>query len=611
MAKRLIFLCITIFSVICANLNAMESFTKILQPSDFPLQKIIESSDSAEVKLEKLQTIANFLVFHAETYQNLKNIVSVMRVLHELQPYRVIDTEGKKFLSAFRVTDDPEATERFSKEKKENSEREFYRLNVFAPEAASLVLQLGHLFRDWKLKSSSKVYLLDLYLKNENENIRSVAGLVKHYVYSYQLAHLICVGPHGISSFCHEINNGQMDESFIDFFKLDKEIYQDIMCLPYMREIIVSTARLFECYRASGVEDDFFEMYIDQACLETINYAETICKEFERYTAQFQKLYENIRAAMARIIATARKDREQQQELRITYYERYFQLFNTNPSKTLHTIKDLPLHYVVDHQLPPVLEYTIQRLKLFAPAPNIEKKSSFLPKTFSQSAPAPRKKVPNKKKNKSQPGSRSKSPNLLIEESKSVSLVENEPVVLQEVISVPKLPSGISYDSRVLRWFDPLTEDKEVVCASRESIEYHCFSRLVDRYLFKYGIQTPWQNKTKKDVVDTNYSLGGMIEDSRGRKTVVFTCCIDPKRVCYHRGFDLKNNNNELFEEYFKENQWKVFHRDEFPPIGEQEKPVIKHSSQEDVVTSEDDLCVKIRDNNLDMNIILYKQSLN
>jgi hypothetical protein len=80
--------------------------------------------------------------------------------------------------------------------------------------------------------------------------------------------------------------------------------------------------------------------------------------------------------------------------------------------------------------------------------------------------------------------------------------------------------------------------------------------------------------------------------------------------VCYHRGFDVKEKN-QLFDEYFQDNCWKVFHRDEFPSLGQEEPTfaAVALVNGKDEVVSEDNLCVKIRDNHLDMDIVLFKPS--
>jgi len=375
-------------------------------------------------------------------------------------------------------------------------------------------------------------------------------------------------------------------------------------------------------YRSSGTDDDYFEVFISADCLCEMEQAKKLCVEFERNTAKFQKLYEQVRAEMARIILQTTRDRAHQQELRNTYCMHIHGIFNISPPRKLETVADFGLHYALAPALPNTLNYKIASLAICAPAATENIKKSFLP-ILSKSAPVARKQSQGKKKSNSQPASRAKSP-VQFEVSAQASPEEVQKIVkpqaAQAVAPVRLQPVAVKivYDPRVLRWFDPHTQDVQVLHASRECVEYHCFTRLVDQYLVRCGMQTPWKNRAKmkqsKDgIFDLNYSLGGTIECMNNpKRVVVFTLCKDQKDVFYHRGFELKENNS-LFNEYFEKNHWEIFHRDEFPALGVAHSAPFGRlvSNADDEVISEDELCVKIRDNHMDMNIVLYKPVMN
>jgi len=231
---RVLFVVVSLF---CINAWAMEADYSAIAPDQFQLSQIVQEG-TAEQKLKKLQTVANFLVFQAESYQSLKKMISVMEVLHELQPYRVIDAEGKKFLSAYRMSSDEDIGERYTQENRDG--RIMNWLNVYLPEAQALALQVGHFLDDWKLKSGAKAHLLDRYLQHESENIRAVAGLVKHYVYSYQFAHLVFATPHVMHPFAQKMSENAMDADLINNFEFDPQTYQSVMRLSGMRDMMVS-----------------------------------------------------------------------------------------------------------------------------------------------------------------------------------------------------------------------------------------------------------------------------------------------------------------------------------------------------------------------------------
>lgn len=619
MLKKINFLAV-ICLVICINGWAMDADLSSDTSDDFSMKKLLTTS-GMEPRLNQLHTVANMLLFQAECYQSLKKIISVMEVLHALQPYRVIDQEGKQFLSAFRMTDD-DVRERYTRD--HNGVRDINVLNVNVPEAHALALQNGHFLRDWKLKRVSQAHELDAYLEHSNENIRAVAGMTKHYVCSYQLAHLIFAAPQAITGFNGLFIGDQIgDKVLILACSLDEDAYLAVMQLPTMRKISVPLARLVNYYRASGSDDDMFEMYIGPDCLREVEYAKKMCSQFEQHISKFQKLYDQVRCEISQIILHAKGDKCYQQGLRELYCIRIPSLFNTNSACKLEDdALDLTRHYVVGRELPLILDCRVAPALVFAKPASNESKKTFLP--VGSSAPVARKSQQGKKKkNKSQPITRPQSPNQVTPPSPNrIPELEamSKPAAVSVVAVSPvrsKLPS-LNYDSRIDRWFNPNTKDTEVINATRESIEYHCFTRKVDKYLIKFGVRTPWQNKSKvqraKDVfIDTNYSLGGTIECPwAAKRAVVFSLCLDRMGVCYHRGFDVKEEN-ELFDEYFQDNCWKVFHRDEFPSLG-QEEPMFEAvalSKGKDEVLSEDNLCVKIRDNHLGMDIVLFKPSKN
>ncbi|HML19953.1 MAG TPA: ankyrin repeat domain-containing protein, partial [Candidatus Dependentiae bacterium] len=93
------------------------------------------------------------------------------------------------------------------------------------------------------------------------------------------------------------------------------------------------------------------------------------------------------------------------------------------------------------------------------------------------------------------------------------------------------------YDKRVKRWFSP----KFAQSQNKLDVLYHSFSPSADTFILHRGVRSPWQNRVYKEQVDMRYSLPGEIIFPDGtRRFVIFTCCLDPQGVCYHRGITYK-----------------------------------------------------------------------
>ncbi len=179
--------------------------------------------------------------------------------------------------------------------------------------------------------------------------------------------------------------------------------------------------------------------------------------------------------------------------------------------------------------------------------------------------------------------------------------------------------TSIAYDERVSNWYN-----KDFArTRSLKDYHHHCFSPLVAKYVIRYGRYQQWENRRYKNQQDDHYKILGereyMVEGKKVREFVAFNCCLDPKGILYHQEAN-KKKSNSLFDEYSKlldeYSKFSYWFQMQYPTIQEsvqmkKQAKVYKVDHTEDEfgskVIEENDHCIKIWDNILEMKITLYK----
>lgn len=177
--------------------------------------------------------------------------------------------------------------------------------------------------------------------------------------------------------------------------------------------------------------------------------------------------------------------------------------------------------------------------------------------------------------------------------------------------------TSITYDRRVSDWYNKDFARTQ----SLEDYYHHCFSPLVAKYIIKYGKRQQRENIRYKNKKDNYYVIFGEREYTVKNKKefVAFNCCLDPKGILYHQEAN-KKKANSLFNEYSKlldeHSKFSYWFQMQYPTIQEsvQMKEQAKayklyHTEDEfgSKVIEENDHCIKIWDNILEMKITLYK----
>lgn len=99
---------------------------------------------------------------------------------------------------------------------------------------------------------------------------------------------------------------------------------------------------------------------------------------------------------------------------------------------------------------------------------------------------------------------------------------------------------------RVLRWFN----NSFTATQSHDSILYHSFPLLIDKYLRRHGAEGKWLDSTNGKY-DKVYSLAGEVRGAN-RNFGVFSVTVNDASMCYHRGFKIYHSvlqkNNDVAE---------------------------------------------------------------
>lgn len=118
------------------------------------------------------------------------------------------------------------------------------------------------------------------------------------------------------------------------------------------------------------------------------------------------------------------------------------------------------------------------------------------------------------------------------------------PEASSPIIATKKEPiQNVRYAQRVLRWF------KEGFARTQchSSQLYHSLLPLTaDSIVINYGEKAAYNNKTNKGQKDDLYSIPGKIinDSTKEESYCVFDVCMNPKGICYHRGFKRCNWDN-------------------------------------------------------------------
>lgn len=159
------------------------------------------------------------------------------------------------------------------------------------------------------------------------------------------------------------------------------------------------------------------------------------------------------------------------------------------------------------------------------------------------------------------------------------------------------------YHSRIMRWFndsDFLREQND------SSVRYHTWDLAIDPIIMRHGLRH--KRNGHFDKPDEHYCMAGQIEYQELEKTikkfVVFTLCINPEGMCYHRGYET-NCYNELYQKLKKPSyEYEYPSLQEIASIDERFKPIVTGNAH---ITNDNAFFIQIIDTNLNMKITLYK----
>lgn len=168
-----------------------------------------------------------------------------------------------------------------------------------------------------------------------------------------------------------------------------------------------------------------------------------------------------------------------------------------------------------------------------------------------------------------------------------------------------KKATHIVYDPRVLRWFD---ESFVATINDVSSLVYHTLNPLIDHFLITIGHAEKVEKENRPGYY-TLHSLNAEIEYTSGEKQLVkISLALDPKGICFHRGF----NKISSLEKPFEINAY----NQNFPSLTQETELTLKKASNKlsELITNpyyyENEFCIAMSDERLKhiiKNIVLFK----
>ncbi len=635
--------------------TVVQEEVSFVDPNETDIESLLTSEQANETDCKFLKNLAGFLFFHAQAIKGLQKIALIAPLMRDLEKYRFIGqdkNQGKVF--GFGTYFSASQQER-------DSESLLYKkhpthgvlLSLITPEGMAAGLQVGQfVLGDGDFES--RCAILDRLLQSENEEVKNVAGYVKHFLYNQVLRSfcgrdLILAGACSKSALSEGTNI--IDASFQENFS--SKVCDVLKSIPYYAQTCELALKIHTLVNELGQgskkvygDDDWFVLITDELDL-LIDKSTQLCEKVNQNASAYENLYKRVKAKLNETISVLmrkylrekkpiselktlgdlvfqedndaiilEKIKSKLQRAQIEYLDKslndivallnnrfsalearvrntQWQKQDTEERRTIQGILGAILQEdeLLRKRLPQMISYKID-------TEHVDSKEgdtnigSFRKSKQKNKKNFGKKRVKTKKNN-------TKKKKAIVQSKEEVEEEQNNSYPVAGKDRLLKFPE--QYDQRIHNWFN----NDHTKNRGYDSVLYHSFSPVADNYIFSLGIQTKRPNKTHQGQIDTNYSLGGEIQYEDGHKdSVVFTCCQDPQGICYHRGFTEKKDNN-LFKEYFANNYWEVIFRDEDP---EQDAHLFKPLQQSDAIIEQDDeLCVKIYDNRLGVRLVLYK----
>ncbi len=541
-------------------------------------------------RLKKAQLWLNATSFQSRVIRQLSIFAEIIPILRETQLYAM--TNDKKFIkfilssSGYKkiaIKDNVNGDERICEVSMDG--KQGFALKIFTPEGIVNTLFFHPLVKDqFALTNEVKVpgfsirktnLRHDKRLKQLYKKFRSAQGEIKHGMgwmlhtfYSAEFFSLIKELPMGIFIW-HALKTKPRLFDYI----AQKENVEFLKSLPCFEKTCDIMKRLFLAYMNNGYEDEY-DLFVTDEMYNVANVIPKFLDNVDRDEKTLQNTYSHVHTHLNRLITISKI---LDKRIIRAYKKMLPRFFN-------ETCKPVPESIIFHSEQP------------------VQKNSTVVTNVAKKRVVQQQKKRPKKKSS-----------------LKNEKQVSNNNVNVKEEISVPDegisaehcdYETRITYDERVFRWYDENFARARLL----EDYYHHCFSPLVAQYIIKYGKHQQWKNRRYKNQKDDHYSILGEREYTVENKKefVVFNCCLDPKGTLYHQEANMKEF--EVFlDEYSKDYYWKKI---QFPTIQEVEQMKkqaksysVSYTEDEfgSKVIEENDYCIKIWDNTLEMKITLYK----
>ena len=526
----------------------------------FELKSLVQNPKYLKLNdCTKVRDAANLLLFLERILCAFDQMPKILSWMHGAQNSRFIQMadDNKLFLlSGFGTLEDLSLKTEFTSDSEGKNIIRWLR----TPEGISAALQIRQIPRTSEEEYFDAIvsFASDLLTESgEKEEVRTVAGMAIH-IAAMDLFTSIMLNewPDLFSENCFSGKKAN-DWSWQDLKEtikkelsfIDKASLDHFFDIPFIEQLLSAGLETSYMIFHTGNEEGRSFMH-DSLIVSKIT--KTV-EAFKPYRAQINKMYQELYDALHNGLKGSSTEKQN---------EYLMQLKNITVSPII--TKDAKTHADLDmskKQLPKSLALLSKSKKTEIPNSTIatiaqKKIEKKIAKKNDTHAKKPKAKLQQKKQNKKVKHKQIIPDELSDEEIdepvepsatvESQKIEEQEEASNQEEQRALETGNPIRYAQRIEQYFQP----------NSPLDLYHGFTRIVDSFLFKYGQQEEYINRTYGST-DIVYKLAGEIRyKNNKREYVVWHATMNNRDICYHRGYELRTA--DMFDKYIADQFWKL-----------------------------------------------------
>ncbi len=574
----------------------------------FELKSLVQNPKYLKLNdCAKVRDAANLLLFLERILCAFDQMPKILRWMYGSQNSRFINIVGEDklfLLSGFGILEDLSLNAEFSSD---NDGKNIIRW-VRTPEGISAAFQIRQIPRtsEEEYFHATVSFASDLLTQSrEKKEVVTVAGMAIHIAATDFFTTIMlnewpdlfvekCFKGKKISDWSSEGLKQTIQEN-LSF--IDKDLLRDFFAIPYIEQLFANALETSYIIFHTGSEEN--RCYMHDGLI--VSKVTATVDAFKPYRAQIHKTYQELYDALHNGLKGASTEKQndylmQLENITVSPVTKDAKTYNDlDTSKKLLPKSLALLSKCKKSEIPNTTIATIAQKK-------IEKK---IAKKNDTHAKKPKAKLQQKKQNK-----KVKHKQIIRDADLSEEEID-EPIEQSLAIGTDKVQKQEEISDQdeqlVLESVDPVRYAQRIEQYFQPNSPldlYHGVTRIVDSFLFRYGQQEEYINRTYGST-DIVYKLAGEIRyKNNKREYVVWHATKNDRDICYHRGYELRTA--DMFDKYIADQFWKLKPNDsESDNIG----PAIARQliNDEGEVKEENKWAVKIWDKRLQATIILYK----